>query len=158
MKGECMSIFDLDIDKQIKQHQQKIEELEGLRKAQEKKLEGIKEFDAVIQRLGNQMGLTEAELYVSRSEQIEAWIVSLAKQEHPSSIYNNLRKHFARTGPRTARKEEKESSLPKPKLQIGTYEHPYTHQKITKVKRNPRELDQWIAEHGFAVVRTWKVD
>lgn len=155
-----MSVFDFDIDKQIKQHQQKIQELEELRKAQEKKLEGIKEFDQMIQRLCNQNDLTEAELLVSRSEQIESWIVSLAKQDNPSSIYQNLRKHFARTAPRGARaaKEEKESSLPKPKLAVGTYEHPVTHEKVVKVKRNPRQLDEWISEHGFPTVRTWKVD
>ena len=155
-----MSVFDLDIDKQIKQHQQKIQELEALRKTHEKKLEGIKEFDETIKRLVNQSSLTEDELYVSRSEQIENWITGMAKQDNPSSIYMNLRKHFTRTGPRTGKavKEEKESSLPKPKLPVGTYVHPYTHQKVVKVKRNPRELDQWIEEHGFAMVRTWKKD
>ncbi|QQD23684.1 hypothetical protein GJQ55_03920 [Venatoribacter cucullus] len=155
-----MSVFDLDIDKQIKQHQQKIQELEALRITHEKKLEGVKEFAEQIQRLCNQNNLTEEELYVSRSEQIENWIVGMAKQDNPSSIYQNLRKHFARTAPRGPRaaKEEKTSSLPKPKLAVGTYEHPVSHQRVTKVKRNPRELDQWIEEFGFAVVRTWKKD
>lgn len=131
-----------------------------LRVSHEKKLEGFKEFDAVIKRLCNQSSLTEEELYVSRSEQIENWILGMAKQDNPSSIYLNLRKHFARTGPRGPRaaKEEKESSLPKPKLAVGTYVHPYTHEKVEKVKRNPRQLDQWIEEFGFATVRTWKKD
>src|SRR5690554_1328367 len=84
-----MSIFDLDIDKQIKKHQQKIQELEALRASHEKKLEGIKEFDLEIQRLCNENSLTEAELYVSRSEQIEAWIVGMAKKDNPSSIYRS---------------------------------------------------------------------
>ncbi|MCA6063843.1 hypothetical protein [Thalassolituus marinus] len=154
-----MSVFDLDIDKQIKQHQQKIQELEALREAQEKKMEGIKEFDAVIQRLCNQSSLTEDELYVSRAEQIERWIVSLSKMDNPSSIYHNLKKHFARTSPRGPRaKAEKESSLPKPKLPVGTYRNPATNEKVEKIKRNPRQLDQWIDQHGFAVVRTWKID
>lgn len=155
-----MSIFDIDIDKQIKQHQQKIQELEALRVAHEKKLEGIKEFDVQIQRLINQNSLTENELYVSRSEQIENWIVGMAKDDNPSTIYQNLRKHFARTaprGPRTGKEEKKTSSLPKPKLPVGTYEHPVTKERSTKVKRNPRELEQWIEEHGFSVVRTWLV-
>merc|ERR1712169_59486 len=85
------------------QHQQKIQELEELRKSQEKKLEGIKEFETVIKRLCNQNSLTENELYVSRSEQIEAWILAMAKEETPSSIYANLKKHFARTAPRGPR-------------------------------------------------------
>ena len=154
-----MSAFDNDIEKQIKQHQQKIQELELLRKDYEKKLEGFKEFDDVIKRLCNQNSLTEEELYVSRSAQIEEWIIGMAKQGNPSSIYNNLRKHFSRVGPRVAKeKEEKESSLPKPKLAVGLYVHPFTHEKVEKVKRNPRQLDQWIDEFGFATVRTWKKD
>ena len=155
-----MSVFDIDIDKQIKQHQQKIQELEQLRKDQEHKLEGLKEFDVTIKRLCNQNRLTEEELYVSRSEQIEAWLVGMAKQDNPSSIYNNLKKHFARTAPRgpKAVKTEIESSLPKPKLPVGTYRNPATQEKVEKIKRNPRQLDEWIELHGFAVVRTWKID
>lgn len=150
-----MSIFDLDIDKQIKAYQQKIEELEAQRAAHEKKLEGIKEFDEIIQRLCNANSLTEEELYVSRSEQIEKWIIGLAR--NPSSIYLGLQKHFAKVSGKTV-KEEKKSSLPKPKLPIGVYEHPFTHERVEKIKRNPRQLDQWIDEHGFATVRTWKKD
>lgn len=151
-----MNAFDIDIDKQIKQHQQKIEELEQMRVAYEKKLEGFKEFDIAIKRLCNENSLTEEELYVSRSEQIEQWIIGLSKQTNPSSIYLNLSKHFARRVPKS-RKEKKESSLPKPRLAVGTYQHPVTKERIEKIKRNPRELDQWIAEHGLQVVRTWKV-
>lgn len=151
-----MSAFDLDIDKQIKQHQQKIEELQQLRAAYEKKLEGFKEFDTLIKRLCNENSLTEEELYVSRSEQIENWIVGLSKQANPSSIYLNLSKHFARRSPKV--RSAKVSSLPKPKLAVGIYEHPYTHERIEKIKRNPRQLDQWIEEHGLSVVRTWKVN
>lgn len=152
-----MSIFDLDIDKQIKQHQQKIEELEALRVSHEKKLEGIKEFDVEISRLCNENSLTEAELYVSRSAQIESWIVGMAKKDNPSSIYQNLAKHFARTAARGT-KEAKKTSLPKPKLAVGTYEHPFTHERIEKIRRNPRQLDEWVKEHGIPTVRTWKVD
>lgn len=150
-----MSIFDLDIDKQIKKHQQKIQELEALRASHEKKLEGIKEFDLEIQRLCNENSLTEAELYVSRSEQIEAWIVGMAKKDNPSSIYENLAKHFARVAARGDKKAGK-SSLPKPKLAVGVYEHPVTRERIEKKRRNPRQLDQWIQEHGLATVRSWK--
>lgn len=152
-----MSAFDLDIDKQIKQHQQKIQELEQLRVDYEQKMVGLQEFDVQIKRLCNEHKLTEEELYVSRSEQIEQWILGLAKQTHPSSIYMNLAKHFARRAPK-APKEKKASSLPKPRLEVGVYVHPYTHERIEKIKRNPRELDQWIAEHGLQVVRTWKAN
>lgn len=153
-----MSAFDLDIDKQIKQYQQKIQELEQQRVAYEQKLEGFKKFDAAIAQLCQENSLTEYELYVSRSQQIEDWITSMGKQENPSSIYLNLRRHFSRTAPRAGKvKDSSESSLPKPKLEVGTYRNPATYEKVEKIKRNPRLLDEWIEQYGFATVRTWKV-
>ncbi|MDF1763536.1 MAG: hypothetical protein P1U57_09020 [Oleibacter sp.] len=154
-----MSAFDHDIDKQIQQHQQRIEELERLKKDQEKKLEGMKEFDDAIKRLCNQNSLTEEELYVSRSSQIEAWIVGMAKDANPSSIYGSLKRHFEKSITRDVRKTEKKtSSLPKPKLAVGSYRNPATNEKVEKIKRNPRQLDEWIEEYGFQTVRTWKID
>ena len=150
-----MSVLDNDIDKQIQQHQLKIQELEQLKKDHEKKLEGLKEFDLEIKRLVNQRSLSEAELYVSRSEQIEEWITDMAKLDNPSSIYTNLRKHFERVAARGG-KREKKSTLPKPKLAVGTYRNPATNESVEKIKRNPRQLDQWIAEYGMETVKTWK--
>lgn len=152
-----MTAFAGDIDKQILQHQQKIVELEQLKKDQEKKLEGLQEFDAYIKRLCNESSLTESELYVSRSEQIEAWITAMAKEAAPSSIYASLKRHFEKAIAKDSRKTEKKSSLPKPKLPIGIYQNPATNEKVEKIKRNPRQLDQWIEEYGFQMVRTWKV-
>ena len=151
-----MSVFATDIDKQIQQHQQKIQELEKLKVDQEKKFEGIKEFDVQIKRLCNQNSLTEEELYVSRADQIEAWITGMAKSEAPSSIYNNLKKHFEKALARGG-KADKKSSLPKPKLAVGVYQNPTTNEKIEKIKRNPRQLDEWISEYGFEIVKTWKI-
>lgn len=156
-----MSVFANDIEKQIQQHQQKIQELEKLKVDQAKKFEGIKEFDVQIKRLCNQNSLSENELYVSRSEQIEEWIVGLSKSDNPSSIYNNLKKHFEKVVAREVRgkagKSDKVSALPKPKLPIGLYQNPATHEKVEKIKRNPRQLDEWISEYGFEIVKTWKV-
>lgn len=153
-----MSVFATDIEKQIQQHQQKIQELEQLKVDQAKKFEGLEEFDVQIKRLCNQNSLTENELYVSRSEQIEAWLVDMGKEESPSSIYKNLKKHFERVITREARKgEKKTSSLPKPKLPVGTYQNPATNEKVEKIKRNPRQLDEWINEYGLEIVKTWKV-
>ncbi len=153
-----MTAFASDIDKQIQQHQKKIEELEVMKKAQAKKLEGLKEFDEQIKRLCNQNSLSEEELYVSRSEQIENWLTGMAKEENPSSIYMNLKRHFEKSLSKDGRKAAKKvSTLPKPKLAVGTYKNPATNEKVEKIKRNPRQLDQWIEEYGFQTVRTWKV-
>jgi hypothetical protein len=54
-------------------------------------------------------------------------------------------------------KKEKTSTLPKPKLEVGRYKNPATHEIIEKIKRNPRQLEDWINEYGFETVRTWKV-
>lgn len=151
-----MNVFENDIDKNIQQLHMQIEELEQLKKDQHKKFEGIEEFDTVIKRLCNQNSLTEEELYVSRSEMIESWIVGMAKEQNPSSIYGNLRKHFERRINR-GEKKEKKSTLPKPTLPVGEYRNPATQEKIQKIKRNPKQLDNWIAEFGLEIVKTWKV-
>lgn len=155
-----MSAIQQEIDKEIEAHKKKIAELEQLKVDQEKKFEGFAEFDQTIQRLCNQMALTEAELYVSRGDQITDWIIESGKKANPGRVYETLKKHFEKVSKREDRKAgnvEKTSSLPKPKLAIGTYQNPATMEKVEKIKRNPRQLDEWIAEYGFEVVRTWKL-
>ena len=48
-------------------------------------------------------------------------------------IYQNLLKHFGKVATKGANKEEKASSLPTPKLPVGVYEHPFTHEKVEKL-------------------------
>jgi len=152
-----VTAFQFEIDKEIEAHKKKIAELEQLKLDQEKKFEGFKEFDQTIKRLCNQMSLTEAELYVSRGDQITQWIVESGKQANPGRVYETLKKHFEKVLKREEKKGGKPSSLPKPKLAVGTYQNPATNERVEKIKRNPRQLDEWIEEYGFEVVRTWKV-
>ena len=153
-----MSAFQFEIDKEIEAHKKKIAELEQLKLDQEKKFEGFKEFEQTIKRLCNQMSLTEAELYVSRGDQITQWIIDSGKAAKPGRVYETLKKHFEKVIKREERNGgSKASSLPKPKLVVGTYQNPATNEKVEKIKRNPRQLDEWIEEYGFEVVRTWKV-
>jgi hypothetical protein len=151
-----VSAIQLELDKEIELHKKKIAELEQLKLDQEKKIEGFNEFDQTIKRLCNQMALTEAELYVSRGDQILGWVQDLSKAEQPGRIYESLKKHFEKALKKEGRKE-KVSSLPKPKLPVGRYKNPATHETVEKIKRNPRKLDDWIKGHGFEVVRTWKI-
>ncbi len=151
-----MSAIQQELDKEIELHKKKIAELEQLKLDQAKKIEGFNEFDQTIKRLCNLMALTEAELYVSRGDQILSWVQDLGKSEKPGRIYEGLKKHFEKELKKDGRKE-KVSSLPKPKLAVGRYKNPATHETIEKIKRNPRQLEDWINEYGFETVRTWKV-
>ncbi len=155
-----MRAIQQELDKEIELHKKKIAELEQLKLDQEKKIEGFVEFDQTIKRLCNNMALTEAELYVSRGDQIISWIEALGQNERPGRIYETLKKHFEKVLKKEARKDgkkEKTSTLPKPKLEVGRYKNPATHEIIEKIKRNPRQLEDWINEYGFETVRTWKV-
>jgi len=151
-----VSAIQQELDKEIELHKKKIAQLEQLKLDQEKKIEGFTEFDQTIKRLCNQMALTEAELYVSRGDQILAWVQDLAKAEKPGRIYESLKKHFEKALKKEERKD-KVSSLPKPKLAVGRYKNPATHETVEKIKRNPRQLEDWINEYSFEVVRTWKI-
>ena len=155
-----MRAIQQELDKEIELHKKKIAELEQLKLDQEKKIEGFVEFDQTIKRLCNNMALTEAELYVSRGDQIISWIEALGQNDRPGRIYESLKKHFEKVLKKEARKngkKEKISTLPKPKLAVGRYKNPVTHEVIEKVKRNPRQLEDWINEFGFETVSAWKV-
>lgn len=158
-----MSAIQQELDKEIELHKKKIAELEQLKLDQEKKMEGLNEFDQTIKRLCNLMALTEAELYASRGDDIVNWVQNLSCTENPGRIYEALKKHFAKELKKDLKKDGrktdkvKTSSLPKPKLSIGRYKNPATHEVIEKIKRNPKPLDEWINEYGFEVVRTWKI-
>lgn len=155
-----MSAIQQELDKEIELHKKKIAELEQLKLDQDKKIEGFTEFEQTIKRLCNQMALTEAELYVSRGDQILTWVENMGKAEKPGRIYETLKKHFEKAFKKDSRKEgrkDKVSTLPKPKLPVGRYKNPATHETIEKIKRNPRQLEDWINEYGFETVRTWKV-
>ncbi|NRA24586.1 MAG: hypothetical protein HRU08_08950, partial [Oleispira sp.] len=130
-----MSAIQQELDKEIELHKKKIVELEQLKLDQEKKVEGFNEFEQTIKRLCNQMALTEAELYVSRGDQILAWIEGMGKAEKPGRIYDTLKKHFEKVLKKDSRKEgrkEKVSTLPKPKLPGGRYKNPANHETIEK--------------------------
>ena len=155
-----MRAIQQELDKEIELHKKKIAELEQLKLDQEKKIEGFVEFDQTIKRLCNNMALTEAELYVSRGDQIISWIEALGQDDRPGRIYESLKKHFAKALKKEARKngkKEKVSTLLKPKLVVGRYKNPVTHEVIEKVKRNPRQLEDWINEFGFETVSAWKI-
>lgn len=159
-----MSPFDSDIDKQISGFHQKIKELEELKVLQAQKLESIKEFQDMVQRLTNQYGVEEGELYVARSMQILEWIKGMSRMSDKPSIYSNLKDHFEkvarleeRKGAKSGKISSKKSINTEPKLIVGTYRNPATGENIEKIKRTPKGLMEWVMDHGFETVSSWKV-
>lgn len=43
----------------------------------------------------------------------------------------------------------------KPLLRVGVYKNPNTGETIEKTKRTPKQLEQWIIEHGLKEVISW---
>lgn len=155
-----MSPFDSEIDKQISGFHQKIKELEELKILQAQKLESIKEFQNTIQRLTNQQGVEEGELYVSRAMQIQEWIKSMSRMTDKPSIYNSLKEHFAKVARTEERKGAKNTAKKpvntEPKLLVGIYRNPTTGESIEKIKRTPKGLMDWVMDNGFETVSAWK--
>lgn len=153
-----MNAFDNDIDKRIDLLQNQIDELEKQKAAFHKKFEGFEEFDRVMSGIIKDYSLTESEILTYKADAIESWIKSMGNQAMPPSIYTSLTNYFEKVIVKNKKKQNKPvkaKQLPRPRLPKGEYQHPYTNQIIEKKTRNPKELSDWIKEHGFAVVRTW---
>lgn len=146
--------LDTNIDDLIAAEQEKLEQLMLAKKEIEEKKEMLKEVAAEFDSIFEKYGITENEYYAFISENLEAWI----KEASETPLYDSLSKHFEKQANKAEKNSavEKTSSLPKPKLKVGTYRNPATGEAVQKIKRSPKILDQWIEEYGFAVVRTWK--
>lgn len=147
-------MLDTNLDEQIKLYEKKIKELKLSKKEQEKKLETIEELNNYIARFCEKKDINLEDVYASQTSDIEKWIKSLAKNNADSRFYLNLKKHF-QSSVSTSNKVKKKISS-KPRLEIGVYEHPQTKEKVEKIKRNPKQLDDWIEEYGLDTVQTWK--
>jgi len=152
--------LDKDYDKQIADLRKKMEELETLKTMHVKKLEGVQRFQELIAQLVKDFSLSESELFVVRSEAIVAWIKASGKDD-PPLYWRQLKEYFAgviekeqKPGKRAGKKKEKDP-INNPTLPTGVYRNPFNNVKIEKKRRNPRQLDEWIAEFGFTEVRSW---
>ncbi|MFK4754360.1 MULTISPECIES: hypothetical protein [Oceanospirillaceae] len=143
-----VSILDTNIDELIEAEQKKLAELIQAKADQQKKYAALNDIAEAFQSALTQYGVTEKEYYQYIAADLENWI----KDNQDSPMYESLLKHFNKA----ALKVQKTSSLPQPKLKVGKYRNPATQVVVEKIKRSPKLLDQWIAEYGFAVVRTWK--
>lgn len=164
MKMESnINISYQDINSEIEILRQKIEVLEQQKLAHSKKFDGLAEFDREMKRIKNDFFLTESEIFAYKSDQIEKWITEMSSKANPSFIHQNLKKHFEKIIVKEQKKEDKAAKKPKannedkPKLKVGAYRNPFTLELIEKKRRNPRELDEWLKEHGFSVVSLWLI-
>lgn len=148
-----------DIDRKIEQFKEEIEKLESKRAAEAKKFEGMEAFEGKIQSVCDEYGVTRDELYLSKGDDILNWVKSLGKLSDRPEVYNELKSYFARIIAREGpgKKTPAKSKASGPKLEVGSYKNPHSGEVIEKIKRNPKTLDTWLAEHGFDTVQSWKV-
>ncbi|WP_221794246.1 hypothetical protein [Oceanobacter mangrovi] len=157
-----MSLLDTNLDELIQNERAKLEELLRLKEQQQQKIDALQsitsEFDAGLKK----HGISANEYFGFIAGNLEQWI----KGAENLPIYDSLAKHFSKVAAKAAaaaaanpvaEPAEKVSTLPKPKLKVGSYRNPATNEVVEKIKRNPKQLDQWVEDYGFAVVRTWKM-
>ena len=151
--------LEQDYDKQIAELLRKKEELERLKTMHVKKLEGVQRFQDLVAQLVKEFGLSESELFVTRADAIVSWIKASGKDE-PPVYWRHLRDYFAAVIEKEQKPAKRGGKAAKdpinnPTLPTGVYRNPLSGEKVEKKRRNPRQLDEWIAEFGFTEVRSW---
>jgi len=150
------------IEQQIAEHQAKIEELQEQMAQAERKKDGVIAFDKALVNLAAEYQMDEDEFFPARGEQIVDWLVGQLNDEEAPEYIKTLKARVAR-----ALKKGSESSgrgrrataakSSEPKLEVGHYRNPYTGGTVEKKKRNPKQLNQWVEEHGLEEVQKWKI-
>jgi hypothetical protein len=151
-------MFIQDIDKKIEDYKKEIAKLEENRAKQAKKAEGFATFAKSIDQFCADYGVSEEELFLSQSDRLLASVKTLSKRQPRPDLVNDLKAYFIRLAQREG--VSKKSVLKQtagPRLAVGSYRNSKTGETIEKIKRNPKTLDLWIEEYGFATVQSWKV-
>lgn len=158
---------EIDYDRKILEMKQQIQQMEEEKLAQEKRNEGFVAFDTNIRKVFDEYGLTERDLFLMKSAPIVEWVKSVGEQDSKPGFYEDLKGYFEKIVAKEIRKEEraklggsaKAAKPAKPKgpvLEIGVYRNPITEEVIEKKRRNPKPLDDWLAEFGIETVSGWK--
>lgn len=157
-------MFDVDIEKEIQEHQKRIEELKELKIQAEQREQGFRKFDEAIQQSFEEFGLTEYDLFLMKSQQIADWLEWLSDQESQPGAFERIKevmgKLYAKEnglkqgkrGPAKGKGRKKANDI---KLPIGVYVHPDTGEEVEKKRRNPKTLDIWVEEYGAEQVMEW---
>jgi hypothetical protein len=149
------------IEQQIAEHQAKLEALQGEMARVERKKEGVIAFDKALVNLAAEYDMAEEEFFVARSEEIVNWLVGQLNDDNAPDFVQSLKARVARTlkrGDSASRTRKITAKKPsEPKLETGHYRNRFTGATVEKKKRNPKALNDWIAEHGLDEVKTWKI-
>jgi len=151
------------IEQQIAEHQAKIEELQEQMAKAERKKQGVIAFDKALINLAAEYEMEEEELYSARGAQIVDWLVAQLNDDDAPDYVRSLKARVARAlkregeAPRKTTRRAASAKPAEPKLETGHYRNPYTNATIEKKKRNPKQLNQWVAEHGLEKVQSWKI-
>lgn len=141
-------------DALIEQKKREIEALEQKKQQEAKRQEGLRQLDAKFAGFFDEFALSQEDYFAFKQKEIEKWIKSEARSEAPAAIVDVLNAYFSRYDG----KKKKAPVVSGPKLKVGTYRNPHTGEKVEKIKRNPKTLDQWIEQYGFGTVESWLVD
>lgn len=149
-----------DYDKQLAELRRKMEELETRKTMHVKKLEGVQRFQDLVATMVRDYGLSESELFVARAEAIVAWVKAAGKDSSEPPLYwQQLKDYFAviieKEQKPARRGAKKKDAVNHPTLPTGIYRNPLNGEKVEKKRRNPKQLDNWVAEFGFTEVRSW---
>ncbi len=151
------------IEQKIAEHQAKIEELQQQMARAERKKEGAIAFDKALINLAAEYDMVEEEFFVVRGEEIVNWLVGQLNDENAPDFVQTLKARVARSlkregdAPRRTTRRAAASKSSEPKLDTGHYRNPYTGATVEKKKRNPKQLNDWIAEHDLETVKGWKI-
>lgn len=151
-------MFIQDIDKKIEDHKREIAKLEANRALQARKAEGFVNFSKAIDQFCKEYEVSEEELFLSQSKRFLPIIKTLSKHQPKPNLILELKTFFVRLAQRDdMSKKTPTQKVLGPRLEVGTYHNPKTGDFVEKIKRNPKMLDSWVAEFGFAMVQSWKV-
>ncbi len=148
------------IDSEIAALKEKLALLETKKAEEAKRLEGLSKLDQAVAEFERQYGLDDGALFEARAEQLVAWVKAQGKRAERPAAFEQLRDYFANVIRNEGKKDKpaprKRSRRGEAVLAVGSYRNPATGELVEKIKRNPKTLDVWVAEHGLDVVRGWK--
>lgn len=143
-----------NIDEKINEKEQELKRLQEERKAHQRKLEGVKAFDAAVEKICKDYDLQPWELYFAQSEKVTQYVKKMARLDETPEVFQKLTSYFTSRGSVKTRKRAPNKRT-EPKLEVGVYKNPHTKETVEKKRRAPRQLLDWCEKYGADKVRKW---